>query len=394
VYLFSGSRPTDQRRQGSLVALRTLRPRLFLWIASVTLLTTVATVCGSSQDPAAAPMARLTPEQKTARGIQKLQSWYDQTTGLYQTTGWWNSANALTTLADYSRVTGSHQYDKVFPNTFSAAQITSAGFLNNYYDDEGWWALAWIDVYDLTGEMRYLQMSESIFDDMSDGWDATCSGGIWWSKDRKYKNAIANELFLSVAANLAIRAKENEQRARYLKWAKHEWQWFRKSGMIDQDHLVNDGLDAHCANNHGNTWTYNQGVILGGLTALSATDHDADLLRQAQLIAEATLSSRTLTDTKGILHDTCEPDCGADGSQFKGSFVRNLGLLYRVAPQKEFRTFIVANAEEIMNGMESPDYSIGVRWTAPQGVVNASTQSSGEDALVTALMVQGRPVLP
>jgi len=44
--------------------------------------------------------------------------------------------------------------------------------------------------------------------------------------------------------------------------------------------------------------------------------------------------------------------------------------------------------------MESPDYSIGVRWTAPQGVVNASTQSSGEDALVTALMVQGRPVLP
>src|SRR5580698_10532506 len=70
------------------------------------------------------------------------------------------------------------------------------------------------------------------------------------------------------------------------------------------------------------------------------------------------------------------------------------GSFTELRHKKEFRTFIVANAEEIMNGMESPDYTIGVRWTAPHGVVNASTQSSGEDALVTALMVQGRPVLP
>ena len=32
--------------------------------------------------------------------------------------------------------------------------------------------------------------------------------------------------------------------------------------------LVNDGLTAGCANNGGTTWTYNQGVILGGLAAL------------------------------------------------------------------------------------------------------------------------------
>src|SRR6201999_2806402 len=75
--------------------------------------------------------------QRAALGIAHLQSWYDPATGLYKTTGWWNSANAITTLAQYTLATGDKQYSSVFPNTLSAAQHTSAGFLNNYYDDEG-----------------------------------------------------------------------------------------------------------------------------------------------------------------------------------------------------------------------------------------------------------------
>jgi predicted alpha-1,6-mannanase (GH76 family) len=104
-----------------------------------------------AQNPAATNLADLTDKQLAAQGIQQLQSWYDQKTGLYRTTGWWNSANAITTLADYAQATGSRQFDPVFQNTFIAAQKTSAGFLNRFYDDEGWWALAWIDVYDITG---------------------------------------------------------------------------------------------------------------------------------------------------------------------------------------------------------------------------------------------------
>ena len=90
-------------------------------------------------------------------GIETLQHWYNPTTGLYNTTGWWNSANALTVLADYNTL-GPHPNIKPtsFPTAFSRPQKSPADFLNNYYDDEGWWALAWIDAYDITHHAQYL----------------------------------------------------------------------------------------------------------------------------------------------------------------------------------------------------------------------------------------------
>lgn len=353
----------------------------YVCVSFCMMLTTACAQVGSTDAGAASY------RQRAVLGMQKLQAWYDPESGLYKTTGWWNSANAITTLADYSRATGDQQYVSVFANTFSAAQHTSAGFLNNFYDDEGWWALAWIDVYDLTLDGRYLKMADAIFEDMSKGWDDTCAGGIWWSKDRDYKNAIANELFLSVAAHLMARAQNTEQRAHYRDWALREWQWFSQSGMINSDHLVNDGLDAHCKNNHGITWSYNQGVILGGLAELHGQEQDAALLSEANAIAAATLSSPALTDAHGILHDSCEPNCGGDGTQFKGIFARNLADLHKVSPALRYKAFLIANADSIWNGMRVQEQGIGVAWAPPYGTVNASTQSSGEDALVAAIAV-------
>src|SRR5579875_182369 len=75
------------------------------------------------------PVASTTPpppqiQKQTLAGIDKLQTWYTQATGLYQTTGWWNSANALTTLADYSLVAHVDSYNEVFANSFQQAQKT------------------------------------------------------------------------------------------------------------------------------------------------------------------------------------------------------------------------------------------------------------------------------
>jgi predicted alpha-1,6-mannanase (GH76 family) len=328
--------------------------------------------------------------QQAAAGMKTLQSWYTQDTGLYRTTGWWNSANAITVLVNYSRVSHDRQYLPVLPNTLRRAQITSKGFLNKYYDDEGWWALAWIDAYDLTGNRRYLAMASSIFADMAKGWDNTCEGGIWWSKDRKYKNAIANELFLSVAAHLAARTKNPHRREQYATWAKKEWQWFAASGMINEQHLVNDGLDlATCKNNGKNTWSYNQGVLLGGLVELNRTDPDPTLPRMAQSIAQAALTH--LTDPNGILHDTCEPKCGADGVQFKGIFVRNLMALQNSFPDPRYKTFMDANARSIWTHAQGPNRQFGQVWSGPFDSGSAGRQSSALDVLVAAASVASVP---
>ena len=158
------------------------------------------------------------PTANAEAALNVLNQWYDQGSGLFDTTGWWNSANAITALADLAAIDSNvvSAVTPIFSNTFTQAQTTGgtvvkhvdasgmihssytpseppsmthgsrrlaprgySGFINDYYDDEGWWALAWIAAYDLTQNDDYLNMAISIFNDMAGGWTTPCGGGIW-----------------------------------------------------------------------------------------------------------------------------------------------------------------------------------------------------------------------
>jgi predicted alpha-1,6-mannanase (GH76 family) len=309
-----------------------------------------------------------------------LQGQYDAQTGLFPSTGWWNSANAITALVDTMRRTGSTTYESDLATTFS--KNSSANFLNQYYDDEGWWALAWIDAYDLTKDASYLSMAKTIFADMKGGWDGTCGGGIWWSKARTYKNAIANELFLQVAIRLHERTPGDSGAGSFLDWATREWTWFDASGMINAQSLVNDGL-ASCKNNGGATWTYNQGVLIGALVDLAKVQNDPSLLTRAEAIADAT--TKKLVDDVGVLHEPCEPSCGGDGTQFKGIFMRHLAELDAATSESRYRVFITVNADWIWNAARTSSNDLGLSWSQATDAVDASRQSSALDALNAAI---------
>jgi predicted alpha-1,6-mannanase (GH76 family) len=312
---------------------------------------------------------------RVAAAAYVLAESYDSGTGLFRGTGWWNSANGISALVNASRELGTKEFDSILENTFVAAQRKNANFLNEYYDDEGWWALAWLDVYELRGGAQYLAMSQSIFGDMTGGWADVCGGGIWWKKKEKYKNSIANELFLSVAVRLAA-ATSGKDRARYLDWAKREKRWFVQSGLINEQGLINDGLDGACRNNHKTTWTYNQGVILTGLSGLSRLTHDTSSMRLANRIAHAVHTQ--LEDARGILHDPCEPECGEDGIQFKGILVRNLAVLDRAAPSAEIAEMLKQNAASIWENARTEKGMFSVNWAGP-------ARDSGTGSLISAL---------
>ncbi len=69
------------------------------------------------------------------------KGWYDNTSGLWDSTGWWNSANALRAVVDYSSASADKTYWNAIANTYE--KNSPGNFLNDYYDDEGWWSLAW-----------------------------------------------------------------------------------------------------------------------------------------------------------------------------------------------------------------------------------------------------------
>ena len=321
-------------------------------------------------------------------GAQALQSWYNSSNGQFNTTGWWNSANALNALIDYGRLSGNTSYVGDISTTYS--RNASGNFLNNYYDDEGWWGLTWVNAYDATGNGAYLTMAKTIFSNISAGWDSTCNGGIWWSKDRTYKNAIPNELFLELATRLHERTSGDNGSGSYLDWANREWTWFSHSGLINASHLINDGLTSNCQNNGQTTWTYNQGAILGGLTDLYKITGNSSYLSQAESIANAAIGK--LVNVNGVLKEPNEPcgsSCGGDIPQFKGIFMRNLFYLYGSDHQQTYATFLQTNANSIWQNDQNSSGQFGMMWYGPFDRADAARQSSALDALNSAIQFSG-----
>ncbi|MBE9013548.1 hypothetical protein IQ250_25475, partial [Pseudanabaenaceae cyanobacterium LEGE 13415] len=76
-----------------------------------------------------------------------LQMFYNPGTGLWNTSNWWNAANALEATIEYSRITDSLTYRGIIYNTFYQ-KPRYKNFINPWFrDDDGWWAIAWIRAY-------------------------------------------------------------------------------------------------------------------------------------------------------------------------------------------------------------------------------------------------------
>lgn len=303
---------------------------------------------------------------------------YDLSDNLFDTTGWWNAANALTAVIDNIRVTGMASYEYAIARTYDT-NITAwnGNFVNDYNDDTAWWGLAWIDAYDLTGDSSYLSTAETDANHVATYWDSTCGGGVWWTTSETYKNAITNSLYIELNAALHIRISGDTT---YLQRAEAGWTWFQNSGMINSSNLVNDGLTSACANNNGTTWSYNQGVPLAALTELYKATGNSGYLTEARTLANASTTSTAL-NPGGILFDN---GGGNDVPSFKGVCVRGLGELNGELSDHPYTSYLQRQATSAYSNDRNSSDNYDQPWAGPFQQTDAARQQSALDLMNSA----------
>ncbi|MBS2549938.1 glycoside hydrolase family 76 protein [Catenulispora sp. NL8] len=312
---------------------------------------------------------------------------------------WWNSAVALMSMIDYMRASGDTSQEWIIDHTFQVNKVPfpagtrssdpiQGDFISQATDDTEWWALAWIDAYDLTGNQTYLNEAVTIMNYVNTLWDtSSCGGGVWWNTQKTYKNSVTNALYVELTAALHNRIPGDTT---WLAQATTAWNWFQGSGLINGSGLVNDGLTSSCTNNGQTVWTYNQGLAIGAAQEMYRATGNGNDLTEAQYLANSAVNSPTLV-SNGLLTESCDAlntTCDDNQKQFKGIFMRFLGQLNSTVGGT-YNGFIQTQTTSIWNADRDSLNQIGERWSGQGSSTNPNvsdwrTQASGLEALDAA----------
>ncbi|KAI0401890.1 putative glycosyl hydrolase [Xylaria palmicola] len=327
--------------------------------------------------------------------IEAMNAFYNETTGLWDSSPWWHSGVALRVIAEYMLITGSDEYLDMAVHTVNTQRAPlpwwpegGGDFRADSTDDTGWWALALASLYEVTGNATYLDLARADAAYMAQYWNTTtCGGGLIWNIPlRTYHNAISNELYLELTATLHGLIPGDTY---YLGEALREWEWFNASGMINGAGLVNDGLtdDAACVNNGYPIWTYNQGVVLAGLARLAAATGDAGYIRTARTIADAVIADPGLSPGGVLTEQACAAadECEPNGTAFKGIFARGLARLDAALADRPYRGYIQRNARSAYDTARNGSDFYGFRWQGPFDTGTIGRQASAADLLLSTL---------
>jgi hypothetical protein len=104
---------------------------------------------------------------------------------------------------------------------------TVIGSADTFFDDNGWWGIAFLDAYRATRDRRYLLDAEKALGFiMNTGWDQA-SGGTWWETFHRHKTSEPLAAAAYVAAGLYLATGERKYLAQadsLMSWADvHSW---------------------------------------------------------------------------------------------------------------------------------------------------------------------------
>jgi len=163
--------------------------------------------------------------------------------------------------------------------------VVSDGGGERFYDDNQWIGIAYMDAWQRTGDKKYLELSEEIYRFMMSGYDTISGGGLYWKEgDLTTKNTCSNGPGIILALRLYQATKEQS----YLDTALLLYHWTNKY-LLSPQGVFYDALKLPSRETDKRTYTYNTGTMLQSNVLLYRVTGDKRYLREAQLLAKASL---------------------------------------------------------------------------------------------------------
>jgi predicted alpha-1,6-mannanase (GH76 family) len=289
---------------------------------------------------------------------------------------YWPSAHTLDVLVD-AYIRTSSPAIKTKMNDLLTGMYAKNGntWLNYYYDDMEWMALACLRAYKATGDVAFKNITDVLWSDIKSGWSSDLGGGIWWRKDNSSKNTPSN----MPAAILAARLYREFNKPEDLQWAQQIYNWQKAVLYDNSSGLVWDNIEKNGSKNTTWKFTYNQGTFLGAAMELYKITNNTAYLDDAYKAADYTLNSGFLT-ANGVLKD----EGGGDGGLFKGVFVRYFTRMIidggiNNNKKQNYLSFMKTNAQTLWaKGTNKNSVLFGSAWDKiPGSTVDFTVQLSG-----------------
>lgn len=330
---------------------------------------------------------------------------------------WWQAGEAFGGMIDNWYFCNNNTYE----NLIYDALIAQTGDHYDYMpgnqtmvegnDDQGVWALTVMGAVERNftnptgGRPGWLAMVQAVFNQMYSRWDTgACGGGLrWqiftWNSGYNYKNTISNACLFQIAARLG-RYTGNTT---YLDIAEKVFNWLVEVEYVvlkDQGNVF-DGAetDDNCSNIIRFEWSYNHGVVLGGLAYMyNATNGSSTWETRVQQILGG--AQEYFFNDSIMYESTCQRGstitCNNDQRSFKSIFSRMLGLTSVLVPStsSSIDNLLRASAEGAAGSCTGgyDGHTCGLSWltSSNDGIYGLGEQMSALEVMQN-LLIHDKP---
>lgn len=227
---------------------------------------------------------------------------------------WWQ-AHLLDNLVDAQVRDPSPEREKAIRNQIRGLWLRNTGWVNDYYDDMAWLALAVERAGRLAG-VEYPKALKKLAEQFVNAWVPEDGGGIPWRKQDQFFNAPANGPAGIFLARYDDRLRRAQQMA----------DWLDETLIDPETHLVFDGIKAGSLVRA--QYTYCQGVVLGLETELAVRTEDPAHAPRVHRLVNAVKDHMA---PGGVIRGAG----GGDGGLFNGILARYLALVVTMLPQND-----------------------------------------------------------